>query len=264
MTPHFSSWDLNWGLAPPPDAKAPTLPPGLSSMSVTDECGSIIGCEGQTLGEVVPVTGTPYALFYDTSATPGYRAGMSLEIPLTGASIPASLTGVVVQVSIAGKRTQAFYSPGTLLTHHYVFDGRDAYGRARGSADSEGAHRLQLPAGVQPDVGVRLQRQRCRHQQRHDAHPADALAGLRARARHLRRTRPRPRRLELERAPRLLDAQPRAAHQQRRAGAHRGRAPAVGGRHRGGQRHHRLLGRWRAGARGGALISVPARGRARW
>jgi len=79
--PHFSAWDSNWGFGPPPDATPPPPPPpppppnppdGSGNADDGPECsqnsppdeqpGSIIGCLGQTLGEEVPVTGTPFRL----------------------------------------------------------------------------------------------------------------------------------------------------------------------------------------------------------
>ncbi len=141
---HFSPWDLNWGPAPPPDAVAPPAPP-LRADSVADpseECGSIIGCETQTLGESIPVTGTPWRLHYRSDRTPGYRAESHLDIPLTGTSIPGSLKRVELVVEVAGREFTWNFSPATGLSQAFDFDGKDAYGR-----DVWGAQPVRIRVG---------------------------------------------------------------------------------------------------------------------
>ena len=54
------------------------------------DCGSVIEVQNQTLGEAVAVAGTPFDLHYQSDRTPGHTEASTLEIPLTGASFPAS------------------------------------------------------------------------------------------------------------------------------------------------------------------------------
>ena len=52
--------------------------------------GSVIRCFGQTLGEIVQVTGTAFALHYSSDRVPGHATARSLDIPLSGATLPAT------------------------------------------------------------------------------------------------------------------------------------------------------------------------------
>jgi RHS repeat-associated protein len=128
---HFSAWDCNWGPGPPPDAVAPSPPPQRAPpvADPSEECGSIIGCETQTLGESLPVAGTPWRLHYRSDRTPGYRAESHLDIPLTGASYPGSLKHVELVVEVAGRRFTWGFAPAAGLAQPFDFDGKDAYGR---------------------------------------------------------------------------------------------------------------------------------------
>ena len=61
---HFTPWDHNWPYGPPPGAKPPKLKE-FEWGRPNDPCqqqGSAIGCETQTLGESMPVTGTGLTL----------------------------------------------------------------------------------------------------------------------------------------------------------------------------------------------------------
>ena len=58
---HFTPWDCNWpcGAAVPMRQLPPNQPPPQADDpldNVNEQCGSVIGCENQTLGESVPVT----------------------------------------------------------------------------------------------------------------------------------------------------------------------------------------------------------------
>lgn len=102
---HFSAWDCNWGFGPPIGARPP--PPPRDPGGGNPDCqslrsGSIIGCEFQTLGETLPLVGTPFALNFDTSRTPGYRS--ELRIQYTDAtSLPSSLLRAHIDVDVAGR-----------------------------------------------------------------------------------------------------------------------------------------------------------------
>ena len=77
---HFTPWDCNWPYGPPAGAAAPPGPRNNNPPvdKPNDECGSVIGCENQSLGESVPVTGTPWWLHYRSERTSG-RKYVSLE-----------------------------------------------------------------------------------------------------------------------------------------------------------------------------------------
>jgi RHS repeat-associated protein len=137
--PHFSPWDHNWPYGPPPGARAPRL--NVAPNEVPNQCqtnGSIIGCENQTLGERLPVVGTPFSLNYSSDRVPGWRVAETLAIPVTGLDLPPGLRGVEVRVEVAGRQFSQRWSidpqlgypaVATNLTYRLEWDGRDGYGR---------------------------------------------------------------------------------------------------------------------------------------
>ena len=51
----------------------------------------IIGVEGQSIGEQIPLVGTPYTLNYSSMRVPGRQAGFRLNIPIIGVADPVSV-----------------------------------------------------------------------------------------------------------------------------------------------------------------------------
>jgi hypothetical protein len=106
---HFSAWDANWGWGPPAEATAPneSEPAPDGGEPLDDPCcesGSIIKSQNQTLGEAVGITGTPFTLHYQSDRVPGHQAANSLKISLSGASVPASLVRIELEIDVAGRR----------------------------------------------------------------------------------------------------------------------------------------------------------------
>jgi RHS repeat-associated protein len=131
---HFTQpIDLNWPGSPPPDATAPAnspppgdgIPPCVGSVSNA----STIDCESQVLREKIAVAGTPYTLNYSSARAPGRTASNRIEIPLTGAEVPASLTRIELTISIAGTVHKQLFEPAPNLRTVFDWDGLDAYGR---------------------------------------------------------------------------------------------------------------------------------------
>src|SRR5262249_39104175 len=126
---HFTPWDCNWPYAPPGDATTPNQPdpnggdgnsssgPGNSasnsedgpdstdSRTDPDDCdtGSIIHCREQILEEQIGISGTDLSLVYSSGRAPGRGKTYALDIPVSGAHIPASLKSMNVSVYVAGK-----------------------------------------------------------------------------------------------------------------------------------------------------------------
>ena len=127
---HFSPWDFNWSREPKPPVVVPQAPP--TPPDDDDQChsegGSDIGCETQTLGEDVPVTGTPYTLHYSSVRTPG-SANYSLEIPLSGTTVSPSLKRIDLEIFVAGEEFTHSFSPGANQHYTFTWDGKDRYGR---------------------------------------------------------------------------------------------------------------------------------------
>src|SRR6185437_7855250 len=133
---HFTPWDCNWPYAPPPDSVPPPMPPPNQDrpnrLKPKKECiglGSIIGCQGQRLGQTVPVTGTPFNLRYWSDRTPGYEEQNALNTPLVPATVPSGLQKVLVTIDVAGQHFTKTYDPKPNLESEFVWDGKDAYGR---------------------------------------------------------------------------------------------------------------------------------------
>jgi RHS repeat-associated protein len=82
---HFSAIDGNYSNEPPPGATPPNIRPDRSGegFDQNSACqpGSIIGCQNQTLGEVLGITGVPYTLHYSSERTPAYRPDRRIVIP---------------------------------------------------------------------------------------------------------------------------------------------------------------------------------------
>src|SRR5215213_873091 len=134
---HFSSMDINWPYRPDCDPAVqscePSQPPPQGDQPDDDPCeqgGSIIECQNQILGEVLPVSGTPFTLNYRSDRTPGRKAAYTLSIPLSGATVPPTLKRIDLVVDVAGQRlTQSFPGAANQRTT-FTWDGRDAYGRS--------------------------------------------------------------------------------------------------------------------------------------
>jgi RHS repeat-associated protein len=130
---HFTPWDCNWpygckgpGCDPP---KQPPPPPPPPCDHPCQGAGSIIGYLNQTVGEDVPLVGTPFSLQYASDRSPGYREAYTLRLALTGASISPSLARVDLRVTVGGRVFTQSFAPAPNLTHTFTWDGNDAFGR---------------------------------------------------------------------------------------------------------------------------------------
>jgi RHS repeat-associated protein len=128
---HFTPWDCNWPYGPPDNAISPPdqdpEDPVLDRPS--EQCGSVIGCETQTLGESIPVVGTPWRLHYKSDRTPGRKDAYTFKIRLSDSTIPESLRAIRLQVVVAGRLFQKTFAAAPNLGHTFTWDGKDGYGR---------------------------------------------------------------------------------------------------------------------------------------
>ena len=130
--PHFSPWDSNWPYGPPPDAGPPTPPPPQPDDPPDDpdcEDGSVIECQGQVLGEQVHIVGTSFTLNYRSDRALGRTAARSIKVPLSGATLPASVKAIELEVSVAGQQSVQTFAATTNQTTTFLWDGKDALGR---------------------------------------------------------------------------------------------------------------------------------------
>lgn len=141
---HFTPWDCNWPYGPEQGARGPKMSAAEAEQQ-DGQCstsGSIVGCENQTLGEQIAIAGTPHSLVYDTSRVPGFKAGHSLDIPLTEGDPPGVLKRVELEVDVAGRRHSFQFAAAPNLRHLFTWDGKDAYGR-----DVQGTHTAKVRIG---------------------------------------------------------------------------------------------------------------------
>ena len=131
-TTHFSPWDCNWPYGPPLSAKGPGMGGPMDGRGAGDACtipGSIIDCQNQSLGEVIPIAGTPYSLSYNTAKTPGFKAGRTVRIPVTGAQAPADVKRIELEIAVAGQFHKMVLAPLPNTVHEFEWSGLDVYGR---------------------------------------------------------------------------------------------------------------------------------------
>jgi RHS repeat-associated protein len=125
--PHFTPYDANFSLRLPGDAAEPDLSMSTAS-NLNESChvrGSIIDCENQTLGEVVPITGSPFSLIYNSGRVLGraVRRGVDVDV-----RVPPSAASSSTTITVAGQQL-TFQNGAGNTTNHFDWDGRDAYGR---------------------------------------------------------------------------------------------------------------------------------------
>lgn len=128
---HLSTWDLNWGTAPPPDATAPSAEAPSAPEAVSDpdtKCGSIIDCQNQVLGESIDVVGTDYSLNYRSDRVPG-RFRTPITIPISGSTVPASLQSIELEIEVAGRVERTSYPPTPNQATTFFWDRKDLFGR---------------------------------------------------------------------------------------------------------------------------------------
>lgn len=138
---HFTPWDYNLMSALAAGVPlAPNVPPPSSMPRVNDSCRvsgySTIECENATLSEEIPITGTPFALEYNSGRAA--RSQYELTVPLTGDALPhGDLKVVHLNIEIAGQRHDWYYNAQPNLEQKFTWDGNDAYGRpVQGSAEA--------------------------------------------------------------------------------------------------------------------------------
>ncbi|MDP1916454.1 MAG: RHS repeat-associated core domain-containing protein [Myxococcales bacterium] len=125
---HFTPCDMNLpfgvvgnGERPPP---IPPKPP-----RVPDPCekgGSVLRCEEQSLGESIPLTGTPFDLHFNSAR---FSRQSTFTIPVSGSSVPLGLLRIEVEVQVLGRLTRASLLPTPNQTYTFRWDGLDAWAR---------------------------------------------------------------------------------------------------------------------------------------
>jgi len=130
---HFSFIDFNDGQAPPGGADGPVESDGnndITDHGCNEIAASTITCESQTLGDDIELVGTGVGLHYESDRVPGRTAEFSIDIPITGDTVPPGVKRAVVDVDVLGVHTHVEYASVTPhLTHTFTWNGLDAFGR---------------------------------------------------------------------------------------------------------------------------------------
>jgi len=129
---HFSAWDHNWPFGPPADATAPDaieLEPYEPDSCKTTSAGSIIGCDDQSLGEVIAIPGSSLALHYQSERVDGRLDANRVSIQLSGPTVPASLVRIDAEVEALGVVTDQSFPAAANQSWTFDWDGKDGFGR---------------------------------------------------------------------------------------------------------------------------------------
>lgn len=129
---HFSAWDFNWETIFPNGAGKPDIEgkPDKDEDNPNPQCGSIIECQNQVLGESLPVAGTGWALNYRTSRVLGDKMAYTIRLPIKGDDDVVDYEALWVKIKIAGQRFELRFPRDTPEYYYdFVWDGKDAYGR---------------------------------------------------------------------------------------------------------------------------------------
>ena len=133
QTKRFSVVDANWAVrnaatfpsAPPPAPSSGPAPEG----GTQKYCASIVEVETQNLGEVIPINNTPFSLRYSAERMPGRLAENNVVIPVTPAAVSSEITGVELEINIAGQVEKKSFGPEPNQKYKYDWNGKDVFGR---------------------------------------------------------------------------------------------------------------------------------------
>ncbi len=155
---HFTPWDCNYPFGPVAGAQMPSNTAVKKSDAKKQDnpntkCGSIIGCENQTLGETLAVKDTPYSLNYRNDRVQGWTVGNTARIEVTGNTVPSSMKSVILEIRILGKVYKYTFTPAPNITHEFTWDGLDAYGNQHQSATAIVSIGYTYPIVYYPSIG---------------------------------------------------------------------------------------------------------------
>ncbi len=130
---HFSPKDCNWPWGVPDDGEPPPRnrnpPDPQPDPRPCEQPGSVIECQGQVLGESIPIAGTGLSLNYRSDRVPGRTDAYTLSIDATPGPLPTSLQEVRVRLQVAGRALEDTLPALLGQTASLTWDGFDAYGR---------------------------------------------------------------------------------------------------------------------------------------
>jgi RHS repeat-associated protein len=131
---HFTPWDCNWPIGPPPGAVSPNAqgdPEADQQKCEEDDCrrsASVIEERSRIIHEDIPIVGTPMTLHYASSRVNGFH--QLITIPASGAAVPGTLKRIVVEASVAGRSFKQVLSSLPNQKVEFPWDGLDYLGRS--------------------------------------------------------------------------------------------------------------------------------------
>ena len=129
---HFTPFDLNWTWDIPNESGyRPGPPPPTVDDQKCGECkshtGSSVSNESRIFSEEIALAGSGMTLNYSADRTRGY--GRTIEIPISGDQLPASLAAIHTQVAIGGRAWSFTSAPVVNQQVRVDWDGTDFTGR---------------------------------------------------------------------------------------------------------------------------------------
>ena len=92
-------------------------------------CASVIHIDNLSVGEAVPIVGSPFSLVYFSDRVVGRSPDYVIHVPLVAANPVTDLLSVTLTITYAGNRsfTQTF-APTPNTSYDFVWDGKDSKG----------------------------------------------------------------------------------------------------------------------------------------
>ncbi len=116
--------DLNY-----PVAVQGADPNGSAAAECDPRSGVAALCSGQAAVQKVELPGTEYQMAYTSARAAGNEASRTMELNLTGATLPPGLMRVDMEIEVAGRKFTGSLDPQPNLRYTFEWDGKDAYGR---------------------------------------------------------------------------------------------------------------------------------------
>ncbi|MFT7880365.1 MAG: RHS repeat-associated core domain-containing protein [Sulfurimonas sp.] len=128
---HFTPWDHNWPYGPPEDADDPDVDDPKMDDDEPNDCqmnvSSYVTGKSRVFHEDIPVAGTDITLHYASNRVDGYKYSINTSVDTS--TIPASVTGIKVTLSIAGRTFIKYPSIADLNDITFEWDGKDLLGK---------------------------------------------------------------------------------------------------------------------------------------
>lgn len=132
---HFTPYDLNWPQGTPADAIRPN-PKGAPDVDdqenpaddpCEDEVASSVEPQSRIFHEDIAIPGTELSLHYVSNRVDGYQT--IINVPVSGATVPASLERIDVSLTVAGRMMEQSFAPQPDLQASFTWDGLDHLGK---------------------------------------------------------------------------------------------------------------------------------------